>query len=195
MARRLTPEARRAEIIERTRQLIAEQGPTGLSIRSVARWCEISPTGMLHYFDGLTPLLEAVVAARDAEELQAATDFVTSLGPEGRLIDLADALVRYSEANPKETSHFDALEVEAVASPTHPAHDYYLHQVVRPLPPAIELAQREYADPDAVIAVLGVIVDGLRHRWLRSPSIPDYWNDWAKIRDTVFSSFRQKQRK
>ncbi len=193
MARRLTPEARRAEIIDRTRRLIAEQGPTGLSIRSVARWCEISPTGLLHYFDGLTPLLETVIAARDEEELAAATGFVTSLGPKGRLIDLADALVRYSEAHPVETRHFDALEVEAVASPGHPAHDYYLNQINRPLPPAVELAQREYADPDAVIAVLGVIVDGLRHRWLRSPGIPDYWNDWEKIRDLVFSGFEQRR--
>lgn len=189
MARRLAPEVRKAELLDQVREMIATEGSAGLSLRSVARWCGMSAPGILHHFDGLKPLLEAVLAKRDAEQLAAATAYVDSLGEEGTLLDFADALVRTVESTAVESLNFDALEVEAVAQPDHPAHDYYLHQMVRPLPPALALARREYAQPDAVIAVLGVISDGMRYRWLRADGIPDYWGDWSKIREMVFAGF------
>ncbi|WP_159502051.1 hypothetical protein [Microbacterium sp. 18062] len=65
------------------------------------------------------------------------SSFVDSLGADGTLLDFADALVRHIERNSTETRNFDALEIEAVALPGHPAHDYYLHQVERPLRPAV----------------------------------------------------------
>lgn len=192
MTRRQSPEARRAEIIAQTRQMIAEQGPEGLSLRSVARRCGLTAPGVLHHFEGgLKQILEAVLAARDAEELAAATAFVRARGPNATLLDFADALVRHLGAEPTSTRNFDALETEAVASPSHPAHDYFLHSRVRPLPPAVELAAREYADPAGVVEVLGLVADGLRHRWLRAAGVPDYWGDWARVRDAVFAGFER----
>lgn len=194
MHRRLTPDARRAEIIARTREMIATQGPQGLSLRAVARWCEISAPGLLHHFDGLRPLLEVVLSQRDAEELAAATAFVDSLGDAGTLLDLADALVQHNQLHAAENRNFDALESEAVASADHPAHDYYVHQIVRPLPPSVELARRDYTDPDAVLRVLSIVVDGLRHRWLRASGPIDYIGDWQAIRNTVFDGFAHLRR-
>jgi AcrR family transcriptional regulator len=195
MARRLAPEERRAEILARTRELIAVQGPEGLSLRSVARWCGLTAPGVLHHFEGgLKQLLEELLAQRDAEELAAATAFVASLGPEGTLQDFADGLVRHFAAEPAATRNFDALEVQAVASPDHPAHDYFLHQIVRPLPPAVELAARDYAEPEQVVELLGLVADGLRHRWLRADGVPDYWADWARVRDAVFAGFERRER-
>lgn len=186
MARRLAPEARKREILDKTRQRLAQEGPEGLSLRSVARWCGMSAPGILHYFDSLAELLEQVLIEHDAEELAAATDFVESLGADGTLRDFADGLVRHIQANSLEAHNYDALEIQALAMPDHPARNYFLYMLVRPLPPAVELARREYSDPDTVITTLRIVVDGLRHRWLRTDDVPDYWADWLAIRDIVF---------
>jgi AcrR family transcriptional regulator len=190
MARRLSPDERRSEILQRTREMIAQRGPEGLSLRSVARWCGMSAPGLLHHFDGLKPLLEAVLAARDEEELAA---FEAALPPDAGLIDWADTVVAVSATRIEENRHFDALETRAIADPEHPAHDYY-RQIyrMRPFPATVALAARDYPrDPVKVVDVLVTVVDGLRLRWLRSTETPDYEADWLRIRDTVFSGFEQ----
>jgi AcrR family transcriptional regulator len=190
MARRLSPEERRSEILQRTRAMIAERGPEGLSLRAVARWCGMSAPGVLHYFDGLKPLLEAVLAARDEEELAA---FEAALPEGASLLEWADTVVAVSATRVEENRHFDALETQAIADPEHPAHDYY-RQIyrMRPFPATVALAARDYPkNPGVVVDVLVTIVDGLRLRWLRSTETPDYDADWRRIRDTVFSSFEQ----
>lgn len=190
MARRLSLEARHAEILQRTREMIAQQGPEGLSLRSVARWCGMSAPGVLHYFDGLKPLLEAVLEQRDQEEYEA---FVAALPPNPTLLQWADTVVRVSQVRVEENSHFDALETQAVADPDHPAHDYYRRaQQLRPYPATVALAEAEYPlNPVVVVETLGTVVDGLRLRWLRSETTPDYEADWGRIREVVFAGFEQ----
>jgi len=184
MAQRLAAEARRAEIIRVTRATIGDRGAAGLSLRAVARWCGMSAPGVLHHFSGLKELMEIVLEERDAEEMAGVMAIFERGAP--TLRGFADALVRYLSEHPVETWHFDVMEAEAVADPTHPGHDHYLRQVVRPIPIAVELARREYRDPERVLSVLSVVADGFRYRWLRAQSVPDYWNEWEPVGETVF---------
>ena len=189
MARRLPPDARRAEIIEKTREMIATQGPTGLSLRSVARYCGITHPAVLHHFDGLPDLLETVLSIRDEEEYRAAIEFVSELGSDATVFHLGDALVQYLAERPVETRNFDALEAEAVASPYHPAHAYYARRQGSSHAQTVALAARDFSDPEAVVDMLLVVVDGLRHRWLRSGDVPDYVGDWQRLRRSVETGF------
>jgi AcrR family transcriptional regulator len=191
VARRLTPEARRAEIIERTHEMIAQQGGEGLSLREVARWCGMSAPGMLHHFDNLQDLLEAVLTARAESERASYAQAIEALGEDAVLRDLADATVRISAANGDENRNFDRLEMLALADTTHPAYDFYRNgsdmRNLRPM--ALALAEREYEDPVAAVTVLGLVAEGLRLRWLRSETKPDFQADWDAVRDTVFAGF------
>jgi AcrR family transcriptional regulator len=191
VARRLTPEARRAEIIERTHEMIAQQGGEGLSLREVARWCGMSAPGMLHHFDGLPDLLDAVLTARAVRERAAYAEAIDALGEDAVLRDLADATVRISAANADENRNFDRLEMLALADTTHPAYEFYRNgsdlRSLRRM--ALTLAEREYENPAAAVTVLGLVAEGLRLRWLRSETKPDYQADWNAVRDTVFAGF------
>ncbi|MGP6178565.1 TetR/AcrR family transcriptional regulator [Microbacterium sp. A196] len=191
MARRLVPEARKAEIIARTRQMIAAQGAENLSLREVARWCGMSAPGLLHHFDGLTAVLEAVLTARAEEERQMYAATIDTAGDQATLRDFADATVRIAASRPEESRNFDRLEMVALADPTHPAYAFYREgsDVRRLRPLTLMLAEREYQDPIAVVSVLGLVAEGLRLRWLRSETPPDYLGDWELVRDTVFDGF------
>lgn len=188
MARRLTVDARRREIVERTRQLIAEQGPDGLSLRAVARWCDMSAPGLMHHFAGLKPLLEEVLRERAEAEAEA---YAAALPENPTLRDWADTVARVAMDHVLENRNFDALETQALANPDHPAHDFYV-RAWHPYSPTVELAQKEYPrNPQVVSETLRTVVDGLRLRWLRSQEAPDYAGDWGRIADTVFAGFEQ----
>ncbi|MFZ2509791.1 MAG: helix-turn-helix domain-containing protein [Gordonia sp. (in: high G+C Gram-positive bacteria)] len=194
MARRLAPDQRRAEILAKTRALIAENGPAGLSLRSVARYCDLTAPGLLHHFAGLQPLLEEVIAERDAEEFRAAAALLADIGASASILDLGDALVGHIAAHAAEARNFDALEADAVADVSHPAHAYYTRPPAAPNAATVALAARHYREPEAVVTILMVLVDGMRHRWLRARTTPDYIGDWQQLRSTVeecFQPFRQ----
>ncbi len=188
--RRLSPEVRRAEILARTREMIATQGPEGLSLRSVARWCGMSAPGVLHYFDGLKPLLEEVLSIRTAEELEA---LQAEVPDNADLLQWSDAVVRLSVGRGEENHNFAALETQALADPEHPAHDFFQNEYDRrPFEHALELAGRDYPKaPETVVRVLSTALDGLRLRWLRSAESAKHMDDWLSVRDTIFAGFEQ----
>lgn len=189
MARRLLPEERRAEIIERTRQLIAEEGPEDLSMRRVARWCGMSAPGLIHHFESLEVLMTAVLKARRDDELAKYAERIDQLGSEATLRDLTDATVEVAARTPRETQNFDRLEVIARADPTHPAHSYFdgLDIVPQVRPMSLVLAEREYKEPLQVVKILSVVAEGFRARWSRSKTVPDYMGDWLEVADSIFA--------
>ena len=93
----------RDEIKEAARQLMAEKGTAGLSIRAIARKIEMTPPALYHYFknldelttalivDGFTALAEALDAAAKRPEHQTAAD---------RLIAVARANRRWALEHP-----------------------------------------------------------------------------------------------
>ena len=164
MARRLTPEARRAEIITVAREVIASDGYRALSMREVRR-CGMSAPGLMHYFPDMPTLLEAVLDARDEEDF---ATFPSSDGADASLVELIDAALAYYADRTAETARFDTLELEAL-DPEHPAHDYFVARNERTMEQLKLAIQREFENPTAVVKLSGLILDGMRLHALRDP--------------------------
>jgi AcrR family transcriptional regulator len=188
MARRLSPEARRAEIIETASELIGAEGYRALSLREVARRCGMSAPGLMHYFADMPSLLHAVLAHRDEVDLAA---IVGGRSESATLDDVVAAALEYYERAGDATLRFDALEAEAV-DPTHPAHAYYLDRDARSFAQMKPIIEREFDDPEQVLAVLGVVFDGIRFRSLRDPENVSLMQEWLKVREPILASFRRK---
>lgn len=185
---RLPTEERRAEILHATRQLIIESGPVGLSLRGVAKRCNLSAPGVLHHFGTWRALLEEVLEANYEDEAQA---FLDATPPEPTLRQWADAIVSVLLARLDITRGFRALKTQALSDPAHPAHEFYLGKI-DPYPQTLELAKRDYpGNPQAVAQILLVVSDGLQLQWMRDPAHIDHSHDWDQIADTLFAGFEQ----
>ena len=196
MATRLTPQARREYILTRTREMIAREGPEGLSMRKVARECEMTAPGVMHHFETLEDLLTEVLTVRREEEASRYQELLLEVGAGATLRDLTDITVRVASENPVEAQNFDRLEALARVDPTHPAHRYYKgNSVVGEVGPLSSyLAQLEYREPLAVLNVLSLVAEGLRARWTRSEAVPDFEADWLAVADDVFAGFEHLRR-
>ncbi|RZU66141.1 TetR family transcriptional regulator [Microterricola gilva] len=181
MARRLSPEARRAEIIEVAHALILEKGYRDLSLREVARRCEMSAPGLMHYFPDMHTLLEAVLAHRDEIDLAAIQD---GTSPSPQFTDFIDAATRYYSDRAEEMSRFDALEVEAL-DPQHPAHDWFATRNERNLELVRPAVEREFENPDRVIQLLRYLIDGIRLSWMRNPENRDFESGLRALQDLL----------
>lgn len=189
MARRLTPDARRAEIIQTATELIGTEGYRALSLREVARRCGMSAPGLMHYFADMPSLLTAVLAHRDEVDLAA---IIETQAESGTLDDVVAAAFDYYRRAGEATLRFDALEAEAV-DPTHPAHAYYLERDERSFAQMRPVIEREFDDPDQAFAVLRVVFDGIRFRRLRDPDNVDLMQEWLRIREPVLASLGRKR--
>src|SRR3954447_4126820 len=185
MARRLSPEVRRAEIIVTTDALIAAEGYRSLSLREVARRCGMSAPGLMHHFPDMPSLLHAVLQHRDDVDLTA----IAAEQPEdARIEDVIESAFRYYERAGDSTRRYDMLEAEAAFDPTHPAHAYYLERDARTYARLRPMVEREFEDPDRVFALLMVVFDGLRFRALRDPEHVDLRGEWQTVRSIVMGS-------
>jgi AcrR family transcriptional regulator len=185
VARRLSPEARRAEIIDIAQAVIAEEGYRSLSLREVARRCGMSAPGLMHYFPDLPSLLDAVLAHRDEVDLaQLAPD------DDASLIELLDAGVDYYAERAEETRRFDALEAEAL-DPSHPAHAYFATRDDRTYARLRPIIERQYDRPDDVLRLVRLLFDGMRLALLRDPEHADIRKTWASVRPLVVGALPQ----
>lgn len=185
VARRLSPEARRAEIIAATQEAIANDGYRALSLREVARRCGMSAPGLMHYFPDMPTLLEAVLDHRDEADLAA---ILESHGPEVTVLEMLELSREFYASRPAESRNFDTLEAEAL-DPSHPAHDYFVRRNQKALERMRPHVEHEFVDGEAVFRLLGLLIDGGRLRRLRSPDAgwadSDTDTDWLAIRDLL----------
>lgn len=188
MPRRLSPEARRAEIIATARALIAQEGYRSLSLREVARRCDMSAPGLMHHFADMPSLLDAVLASRDDDDIS----HIMGAAPEDATFDdVVDAAFAFYADDP-EVPSFDALEAEAI-DPTHPAHAYFVdrdERVYRAMRPIID---RHFQNPDQAYVLLRVVVDGLRLRRMRDPENYSLRDGWYEVRDAVYAASPPRQ--
>ncbi len=190
-ARRLSPDERRAQIISMTREMIAVNGPEGLSMRAVARHCGMTGPGVSHHFPTMTDLLVAVLKQRNDDYVSEVKAMIAAQGDAVRLVDAVDTAIRYFADRPVETRNFDRLEAEAM-SPNHPAHEYYVAGPPRGRDLTLRLAAQEYVEPENVMMIVSLVVDGLRSRWLLSPDDADLWKDWEAVRGPLFNGFERR---
>lgn len=177
MRRRLSPEARRAEIVEVAGAAIAADGYRTLSLRELARRCGMSTPGLTHYFPDLPSLLEAVLAQREDVGL---AEIAARQHPDASLLDVLESARVYASARPDEVRGFDALEAEAL-DPGHPAHAYFAARNERTLALLRSRIDREYEHPEQVAEALGLLLDGLRVRRVRSAGRADDDAGWRAI--------------
>lgn len=192
MARRLEPEQRRAEIVAATRRMIATGASRELTLRGIARYCGLSTPGLVHHFPAVKELIETVLVQREQEYMAAIDADLSTNYTNPTLLDMADTVVRHYAADPVESAQFCWLEAEAMAH-LHPAHHYFAHGAVRPRNLTVRLATQDYADPEAAVRLLSVAAEGIRVHWMRSTEIPDFWSDWAAIRDHLFAGLKPRQ--
>lgn len=191
MARRLTYEARRVEIIDVTRSVLAHGGYTSLSLREIARHCGMSAPGLMHYFPDRLTLLEAALDRRDEVDLAA---ILENEGPDTPLLEILDKAVAYYAERSDEAGSFDALEAEAL-DPRHPAHDYFVRRNERTIERMRAQIEREFQDGDEVTRVVALLMDGFRLKRLREPTAnwTDNHEDWLVMRKLVDSYPRNKR--
>jgi AcrR family transcriptional regulator len=179
VVRRLPADVRRAEIVQVAQEAMAELGFRRLSLREVARRAGMSAPGVAKHFPTMESLLEAVLAWRDSTEL---TDILVAAPGRLTFIEVLDRAADLFVAQAAERVRFDALEAEAVMDSTHPAHLYFVSrfdanvQLLRPI------LEREYEDPAAAVAAVGIVLDGLRMRWLREKGERDFVGDLRAVR-------------
>ncbi|MFE3055080.1 TetR/AcrR family transcriptional regulator [Nocardia sp. NPDC059239] len=182
MAKRMTPEARRLEILAVARQTIAEQGIRALSIRELARRCGMSAPGLMHYFPDMQALLVAVLDERDRTDSAAVSDQAGGKG----LLGLLDAGVDYYSSRAQESNNFDALEAEA-QDPFHPAHAYFADRFDRMVETVRPYVADESSDPDDLFRVVRLILEGSRAQALRGMSLEERLADWHAVRRVLLA--------
>lgn len=183
MPRRLSPEARRAEIISTARDLIAQEGYRSLSLREVARRCGMSAPGLMHHFPDMPTLLEAVLEDRDLGDM---TSISQSLPADATFDDVVDAAFSYY-ADDAGARSFDALEAEAI-DPNHPAHRYFIDRDDRVFETMRPIIERQFEDPDRVFILLRLMADGIRLRRMRDPDGFDMREEWSTVRDALYAA-------
>ena len=164
-------EAQRS-IVEAARQVFAERGYRGGSLRDVADRAGVSPANIVHHFGSKEALLIAVLEARDLGT-------GVSLGERierGEILEGLRALVQLNQSQRPLVALYATLSAEAT-DPGHPAHEYFRGRqefVRRSLVDAIEIARARGnlpAHPSAehVAAGLIAVMDGLQNQWLLDP--------------------------
>ncbi|MDQ0707623.1 AcrR family transcriptional regulator [Arthrobacter woluwensis] len=143
----------------------------------------------MHYFPDMVSLLGAVLEYR--AEVEIATEYAQIEGI--TLIELLEKARSYRNSLPAETRQFDVLETEAL-NPLHPAHQYFNERNQRMLERIRPIVEREYASPDEVMTLLGLIFDGFRLKSVREAG--KHWTEdieaW-KIAYKALDSFPRKQ--
>ncbi|MFJ6384083.1 TetR/AcrR family transcriptional regulator [Kitasatospora sp. NPDC092039] len=116
-----------AEIVAAARTLLAEEGPTALTLRATARAVGMTAPGVCRYFPDHRALVQAVVADLYldlAAGLEAARDHRPDAPTPERLADAARALRRWALAHRAEfTLIFGKPVPDAGTAPEDPAHD------------------------------------------------------------------------
>lgn len=185
MAERLEPEVRRERIILATLALMAEEGYRGLSLRQVARHCDMTAPGLMHHFPDLPTLLMAVLDYRDSRDRDATAD---PLSADPRA--MCDRVIEGMIARPADAQLFAMLEAEAI-DPAHPAHDYFrdrADRLVRELSPYFA---PQYRDPEALVRRIIAIWDGVQLQYLRDRDAFDLRGHWKAIADPLFAAYRR----
>lgn len=178
--RRLTPDARREEILTTASRLLAERGFNGITIQEVADASGMAKSGVLHHFPTKNTLLIELLEYRDETDLTPAeVDAVPRLTrDEGRA--LIDRVVRQNFERREIVRLFTVLGIEAL-DPDHPAHEYFNRRLRNTRDLLLSAIAVWHENPDLVVLEIIAFLDGLQALWLRDESIPflALWKDFA----------------
>lgn len=165
-------EERRRLILEVAQRLLVRQGWRSTAISQIAREAGVSSAGVLHHFPSKEHLLNAVLDARDADDM-AHADF--SLDTLEQLANVA----RRFERSPDLIGSFIVILIENLGL-DDPLHErvYKRHRVgARLIADSIRQGQRSGryrtdVDPVVKAAEIQAFLNGMETSWLLDPSIP-----------------------
>jgi AcrR family transcriptional regulator len=166
-------EDRRQRILAVAERLLARNGWRSTSLAQIAKEAGVTPAGLLHHFESKEQLLNAVLDARDADDL-AHADYRS-----GDLITELSRVPERFERAPELIGTFTVLLVENIA-PDAPLHDR-MHTRYRDAVDIItKIIKRGQSDGtirpdfDAVTKVVEILafINGMETLWLLDPSIP-----------------------
>lgn len=180
---RLTPGARRSQLITEATRLISELGFRRFTIAELARACGITRAGVLHHFASKEKLLLAVLAARDLNDAEAVLAEIDVDRAEVR--GIFDRVVLRNASQPEIVRLYTVVAAEAL-DPEHPAHRYFIDRWELAVGWMGQLLEG-MARPGRDIAIeIHAFMDGLQLNWLRDPAI-DVAAQWAAFADAVFA--------
>ncbi len=165
-------EGRRQRILTVAQRLVARNGGRGTTLSQIARAAGVSPAGLLHHFESKEQLLNAVLDARDADDLaqvDITADFLTQFEA------AAERFGRSAEL----AGMFTVLQAENL-DPDAPLHDRFLgryRDAVAIVTESIRRGQqagRYRGDLDPAVKAREIIafLFGMETSWLLDPSIP-----------------------
>jgi AcrR family transcriptional regulator len=178
--RRLKPQERRAEILEATMTLLAEQGYRGLTMADVAKALGITVQAILHYFPSKDVLLLGVLEWRDEVDIHTAAPADHPVRTAAEYIEVVDRLVQRNVRRPEIIRLYTVLAAESL-NPSHPAHEFFADRLKRAVVIFAELAEAWHPDPELLGLQTLCFLDGLQLHWLRDPDIDmvRQWRAWA----------------
>jgi AcrR family transcriptional regulator len=179
---RLTPQARRQQIIGEATRLISRSGFNAVSLNDIAEACGIRKSSVLHYFPTMADLLTAVLAQRDLDEYESAALLGAPVSPAGLRRHLRRVVERNLEMREIVTL-FAVLSTEAI-DPRHPAHPYFTERTRQALETMGGLLGWK---PDPAIAARHLIAfwQGLETLWI-TDSDTDFLPVWDAFCEDFF---------
>lgn len=194
---RLTPEQRRAQILEAATALVARHGFYGVSLQDVANEVGITQAGLLHHVGSKEGLLELLVSQR-YDRQGGVADYVATGDPAATHPDGPSLpgyfrfLVDFNARRPQLMKLYMVLGAEA-ASAGHPAHDYfadrpdqvwdYYRQTSWRLPPEVG----PFDGLRDLVEMSIEAMDGAQIRSFRRPAV-DLRDAWARFEAVLFPS-------
>ncbi|WP_159451319.1 TetR/AcrR family transcriptional regulator [Demequina sp. NBRC 110054] len=182
MGERLTPEVRRARILDTAMQILDSDGHRGLTLRAVARACDMTAPGLMHHFPTLDHLLVAVVERRDQrDEVEGEARLAGRITPRAIFDEMIEGIL----ARPEAARLFAAVQADAI-DPAHPGHAWFVHRYAREAEHFTALFGDRIPDAGGLARRCMAAIDGLQLQFLADPSF-DLRGQWAAMADALLS--------
>jgi len=165
-------EERRARILAVARRMVSRNGGRGTTLGEIAQEAGVSSAGLLHHFASKEQLLNAVLDARDVDDLANADLAADTIEQLERVTD------RF-QRSPELIGMFTVLLAENL-DPGAPLHDRFLgryRDAVAIVADSIRRGQRAgryRTDLDPAVKAVEIVafLSGMETSWLLDPSIP-----------------------
>jgi AcrR family transcriptional regulator len=165
-------EERRARILAVAQRMVSRNGGRGTTLGEIAQQAGVSSAGLLHHFASKEQLLNAVLDARDVDDL-ANADLAADT------IEQLEGVTDRFQRSPELIGMFTVLLAENL-DPGAPLHDRFLgryRDAVAIIADSIRQGQRAgryRTDLDPAVKAVEIVafLSGMETSWLLDPSIP-----------------------
>lgn len=191
---------RRTRILEAASEVFGEKGYVKGSLADIAERVGITHAGVLHHFGSKDQLLLAVLAHRDATDVELLDGRHM---PDG--LELFSHLVRTAERNENRAGIVQAFTVLSAESVTdgHPAKEFFLerYETLRTEVAAALASICSHDDPpapgdvDKAAASIIAVMDGLQIQWLLAPNKIELARTSAFAIDAILAAAIQGNRR